>query len=131
MSYNETAKNVESNLFDKKEDQLKSQLYGYFSSLILSKKYAPANPDLEIVMKKFGLEFRPYVYKSRTVLLSRVIRIIEKKEKNDLVSILKEIDKYLNDFNQNIQVSDADDTEEKKTKKKKKNIFDDIFNQLG
>ena len=128
MNHNENLKKVEINLFEEKEDRLRCQLYGYFSFLILSKKFASTNSDLIIVMESFGLAFRPYVYKSRTLLLSRVVRTIEKKDKNELSASLDDIVNYLNDFNKNVEKPIEDD---EMKKKKKKNIFDDIFNQLS
>ncbi|HCT6960521.1 TPA: hypothetical protein OT674_001364, partial [Enterococcus faecalis] len=59
------------------------------------------------------------------ILLSRIIRAIEKMDEKE-VSIL--IEKLINFI-------EVDDILNQKTKvsykKKKKNIFDDIFNQLG
>lgn len=133
MNYNEKLKEIETNLFINKEDKLKSQLYGYYTSLILSKKIAPHNSDLEPVMGYFGLEFKPYVYKSRTILLSRVIRLIEKKADDELISSIEEISSYLNNLEDKPETDDSNNIEDnkEKKKKKKKNIFDDIFNQLG
>lgn len=133
MNYNEKLKEIETSLFINKEDKLKSQLYGCYTSLILSKKIAPHNSDLKPVMEYFGLEFKPYVYKSRTILLSRVIRLIEKKADDELISSIEEISSYLNSLEDSSETNDTniiEDNKEKK-KKKKKNIFDDIFNQLG
>ncbi|TLQ06050.1 hypothetical protein FEZ48_11195 [Marinilactibacillus psychrotolerans] len=130
MDYNHKKEKIESSLFEMRNDQLKNYLYGYFASLIISKKYAPNNPDLEKLMAKFGLEFRPYVYKSRTVLLSRVIRIIEKKEDEDLLLMLDNLFDFIKTFDNEV-IEENGNTSSKTKKKKKKNIFDDIFDQLG
>jgi hypothetical protein len=79
VDYKEKISKIDYELYQESNDKPKSQLYGYFTTLILSKVYAPMNSDLEEIMKEFKLNFLPYVYKSRTILLSRVIRIIEKK----------------------------------------------------
>ncbi|QRZ33086.1 hypothetical protein [Lactococcus cremoris] len=131
MDYKEKISKIDYELYQESDDKLKSQLYGYFTTLILSKVYAPMNSDLEDIMKKFNIKFLPYVYKSRTILLSRVIRIIEKKSNQDLSTMLDSLKEYLDsaDIKEDSLKKDTKKTDKKK--RKKKNIFDDIFNQLG
>lgn len=131
MNYREKMLNIEKGLYDKDIDGKKNQLYGYFSTLILSKKFANMNPELEEIMHFFGLDFLPYVYKSRTVLLSRVIRIIEKKDEESLNGMLDELESYIEKFELENLENELPIKNVSKKKKKKKNIFDDIFNQLG
>lgn len=126
MNYNNQVKDIENMLFSDSEEEIKSKLYGHFSTLILSKKYAPSNSDLINVMAEFDLEFKIYVYKSRTVLLSRIIRIIEKKDETEIEKIVFQLEKFLKKG-----IPEVEEKKEGKNKKKKKNIFDDIFNQLG
>ena len=131
MNYKEKILNIEKGLYDEEIDWKKNQLYGYFSTLILSRKFAYRNNELEEIMIYFNLEFLPYVYKSRTILLSRIIRIIEKKDDQELNKMLEELENY-------IEKSELEYSKDKlpvknvsKKKKTKKNIFDDIFNKLG
>lgn len=133
MNYKEIMAKIESRLYKGKNERVKSQMYGYFTTLILSKTYAPKNSDLKEIMEYFGMEFLPYVYKSRTILLSRVIRQIEKKDDDSLIEMYAEFKEYLDKVE---KVSDSSEDENSKmnkedNKKKRKNIFDDIFNQLG
>lgn len=131
MDYKEKISKIDNQLYKEVNEKLKSQLYGYFVTLILSKNYAPKNSDLPDVMKEFNLNFLPYVYKSRTILLSRVVRIIEKKNEQDLISMLNILKEYLNTICINEADSSNDVKKAGKKKRVKKNIFDDIFNQLG
>ncbi|NHI66755.1 hypothetical protein ET009_00690 [Lactococcus garvieae] len=131
MDYKEKISKIDYELYQESNDKLKSQLYGYFTTLILSKIYAPMNSDLEDIMKEFKLNFLPYVYKSRTILLSRVIRIIEKKNEQELASMLDGLKEYLNNIDLKDSTSKKKNKQTDKKKRKKKNIFDDIFNQLG
>lgn len=131
MDYKEKISKIDNQLYKEVNEKLKSQLYGYFVTLILSKNYAPKNSDLPDVMKEFDLNFLPYVYKSRTILLSRVVRIIEKKNEQDLISMLNVLKEYLNTIRINEADSSNDVKKAGKKKRVKKNIFDDIFNQLG
>lgn len=131
MDYKEKISKIDNQLYKEVNEKLKSQLYGYFVTLILSKNYAPKNSDLPDVMKEFDLNFLPYVYKSRTILLSRVVRIIEKKNEQDLISMLNILKEYLNTIRINEADSSNDVKKAGKKKRVKKNIFDDIFNQLG
>ena len=126
MNYKNELKEIENNLIKEKES-LKKNLYGLFTVLILSKRYASKNDELEQIMKLFNFEFKEYVYKSRTILISRVIRIIEKGSDEDNFNRMNILNEFLKDFyKETEEISD-----DEKKKKKKKNIFDDIFNQLG
>lgn len=120
-------KKIRSLIFEDDVESVKSDLYGVFSSLILSKKIAPRNPDLEKIMNAFNFEFKEYVYKSRTTVLSRVIRIIEKMDEDSLQNLIIILLKFLETQIEDDKLVEKDS----KNKKKKKNIFDDIFNQLG
>lgn len=131
MDYKEKIFKIDYELYKGVDDKIKSQLYGYFVTLILSKNYAPMNSDLEVIMKEFNLNFLPYVYKSRTILLSRVVRIIEKKTEKELSSMLDSLKEYLNNVDIGEDPSNNDAKKVDKKKRTKKNIFDDIFNQLG
>lgn len=120
-------------MFDSDIQLVKNELYGVFSSLILSKNYAPQNKDLENIMSLFQFAFKDYVFKSRTILLSRVIRIIESKDEQELKKLIITLLNYLeNNDSKTKSVSKEEKVDGKKiTNKKKKNIFDDIFDQLG
>lgn len=79
----------------------KHVLLGVSSSIILSKEIFPKNDDLKIFLKEtYNLEFRDYVFKSRTLIVARVIRHINKLESNDTEKLRKSlllfIDKLLN-----------------------------------
>lgn len=133
MNYKEIMAKIEARLYKGKNERVKSQMYGYFTTLILSKTYAPKNSDLKEMMEYFGMEFLPYVYKSRTILLSRVIRQVEKKDDDSLIEMYTKFKEYLDKVE---TLSDSSESENSKmnkedNKKKRKNIFDDIFNQLG
>jgi hypothetical protein len=77
----------------------KYKLIGISSEIILSFDIFPKNPDLEpFVSEVFNAEFRPYVFKSRTLLASRVIRIIHQStdseislQKNKLYKFIEEL----------------------------------------
>jgi|GEM_PF-6484340 len=131
MSYKTDFNNIEKKIYDSSTDELKNQLYGYFSTIILSKKYACSNKELPLMMSYFDLEFLPYAYKSRTTLLSKVIRIIEKKDEEELMITLKTLSTYLSEFeSDNLQVG-KEIKKPKNKQKESKNIFDNIFDHLG
>lgn len=101
---------------EKDEEILNSFLYGFMSSYILSGSFKK-NIEIKESLSNFGFNYLDYVYKSRTIILSRVIRDIENfnteqliKFKNQLVDILlKE------------QVKNKEQSKEKNEKKIRKN----------
>lgn len=72
---------IQSNKLD--SSQAISLFIGFSGRLVLTRDTFKHNSDLEpfileVFLKPFGKEqFRPYVYKSRTLLTSRVLRLLE------------------------------------------------------
>ena len=68
------------------------ELYPIVVMLVIKKKYFKRNDDLIELLEIFDLEFKDYVMKSRTLLLARILREIEKiKDVDDIVLNLKKI----------------------------------------
>ena len=68
------------------------ELYPIVVMLIIKKSYFKRNNDLMELLKIFNLEFKDYVMKSRTLLLARILREIEKiKDIDDVVLNIKKI----------------------------------------
>lgn len=68
------------------------ELYPIVVMLIIKKSYFKRNNDLMELLKIFNLEFKDYVMKSRTLLLARILREIEKiKDIDNVVLNLKKI----------------------------------------
>lgn len=62
----------------KSKDIPSFQMMGIVSELILSKKVFSKNTEISIFLKLvFETEFKEYVMKSRTLILSRAIRVID------------------------------------------------------
>ncbi|MRB22655.1 hypothetical protein GH839_17450 [Bacillus thuringiensis] len=68
----------------KDEESLRISLYGYSSEIILSKELFTNNKELVEFISLLGLEFRDYVYASRTVVISRIIRDLQKRDMSQL-----------------------------------------------
>ncbi|WP_270740324.1 hypothetical protein [Lacticaseibacillus paracasei] len=104
------------------------RLYAASTYLLLSKSFFPSNSDLPAFSEKLlyslnkyrnknstkSIHFGDYVYKSRTVLVSRVIRIIERSDENEVKIIITEISRFVT-----------------KPSKKKKNSVDALLDRFG
>ena len=86
-------------LFKKKKKNKtipKYKIIGIVSQLLLSRKIFPANIDIEKFLKDiFELEFKTYLFRSRTLIVARVTREIlasenEKEYKNKLYNFVQE-----------------------------------------
>lgn len=94
----------------KNKDIPRFSMMGIVSELILSKEVFHKNSDIEVFLKDiFNVEFRNYVIKSRTLIVSRVIRTIDKSTVDDystyrarllkFIDSLYEIEKSKKDVN--------------------------------
>lgn len=65
----------------------KYKLIGIISELILSFEVFKRNSDIELFIKQtFNMKFKPYVYKSRTLIVSRVVRLVSSADEEKLRS---------------------------------------------
>jgi hypothetical protein len=68
----------------KNEHSLRMFLYGCSAQIILSKDIFVNNKELIDFILSVGFEFKDYVYASRTIVVSRIIRELEKKNLQQL-----------------------------------------------
>ena len=92
--------------------------------LVIKKNYFKRNDDLIELLKIFNLEFKDYVMKSRTLLLARILREIEKiKDVDDVVLNLKKI--LIKNINE------EDRTVQNKGKNRDKKYLDSIIEKYS
>lgn len=110
-------------------------VYGYITNVILSTEKFKNNIDIkEFLENETSLflndddKFKEYVYKTRTLILARVIRITEKRE--DKTLLFNEFEAALFDRNKSKDTTINDNEKPKNNKKKKRNKFDDLLNQF-
>lgn len=116
---------------DKNEEVL---IYGYITHVILSRKKFKNNIEIkEFLEKETTLflnddeKFKDYVYKTRTLILARAIRITEQREnKTSLYNEFKTAMYNINKSNDKMKK----DNDQKHSKKKKKNKFDELLDQF-
>lgn len=90
-------------------EDFKLELYSIITNLILSKDIFKSNKEVGEFLDKIDISFKDYVMNSRTMILARTLRIINKSEEEDLI-------KYKSTLNELI-VSDELKKEDKKNKK--------------
>ncbi|QNK86479.1 hypothetical protein H7992_14555 [Sporosarcina sp. resist] len=97
MSKNHLIKNIVIVADLKNIEDKKIILYGIITDIIFSSSLIKKNSDFQnFTQDFFGVQFKGYVYKSRTLLLARCLRLIEKY---DLEKVNVLIDKLLLVFN--------------------------------
>lgn len=137
MNETEILKKYISKINETKDLEYKrSLLYSAYSTFILSSTFFRLNADikeflnpllqqLDIIFDshKRPLIFKDYVYKSRSLIIARFIRIIQHSN-TDSISLLA--DSLTNYFASNISTS-----KNKKSKKKRKNSVDELLERFG
>lgn len=120
------------------EDKIKIELYGVVSSLLLSEIFNRNNEIkdfLENSNDKFK-EIKPYVYLSKTLIIGRISREIEKESKLFNYNFALDIKAYIENWIK--ETDDGDVIEEpnrksdnlKKDDIKKKNYTDSLFDRF-
>ncbi|ENJ6136856.1 hypothetical protein COM04_03185 [Bacillus wiedmannii] len=100
---------------------LRLELYSIVTDVFLSKEHFNKNKDIATFIDSINFKYGDYLFKSRTLLLARILRDIKEAEKQDLLLITKNLQTLL--FN-NIEP----DTKTKA--KSSKNYVDSIMEQF-
>lgn len=98
------------------EDAIKFELYGIVVNLFLSKSEFPLNSDVIQFLDELKIEHKPYLLKSRTMVLGKVIRTIEKKDIDELHFYFEVIEKRIN-IMENQQVKEKENNKNKSKSK--------------
>ncbi len=101
-------------------DRVRFKIYAIYIEILLNHDLFHHNDDIKPFCKKLNLSFKNYVFKSRTLLVSRIIRLIEKSDTQSLVL-------YKNVANSLIESYSEGNLKENKTKNnnsKTTNIID-------
>ncbi|WP_428430083.1 hypothetical protein [Mammaliicoccus sciuri] len=104
----------------KNSEELRLNLYSLYSDYLLSREAFKKNKDLKPFLEQNNIYFKDYVYASRTTIISRVIRKIEKGEIEDLNLYFNSIKNVL-----------FDELSLPKDKVKQNDDLDEILNQFG
>lgn len=83
----------------KDKDLIKFECFSVVTTYMLSKEEFKHNVDLIIFMEALGLKCKPYLYKSRTAMLARTIRYLDKAEVNEILQVLSIIKKRITEEN--------------------------------
>lgn len=113
-------KKVISRTNTKNSEELRLNLYSLYSDYLLSKEVFKNNKDLKPFLEQNNIYFKEYVYASRTTIISRVIRKIEKGG-------IEELNLYFNSIKNVL----FDELSLPKEKVKHNDDLDDILNQFG
>ena len=108
----------------KDEELIRLESFSVIVSFILSKEAFRANVDLKIFMEELGIECKPYLAKSRTAMLAKMLRIVEKAEKQQLL-------KYIAVINQKISDIPEEEKIQTQNKKNKKNYMKEVLELYG
>ncbi|MDN4066686.1 hypothetical protein QYF50_02170 [Paenibacillus vini] len=73
------------------EDLIRLELYSIVTDVFLSREYFNRNSDIVAFIKAINYEYADYLFKSRTLLLARILRDINKAEKKDLLLIMRSL----------------------------------------
>lgn len=103
---------------------LRYELFAIFATTILSKEEFKSNKDITNFLDIFGITFKEYVMKTRTLIMAKTLRIIEKLEMNDL-NIYKE------DLKRLYLIESDDDHTKNNATSQEKNYMKDILNKYS
>ncbi|MFJ6923014.1 MAG: hypothetical protein ACIRZZ_07545 [Lactobacillus gallinarum] len=116
----------------KNTEQITEQLYGLYTYILLNRNMFKRNSDLknfiEPIFEKINvyytkdIQFKDYVYKSRSLVIARFIRIIEKSNNNVRNELILNAETLLLDEQKN-------DGQVNK-KRKRKNTVDDLLTRF-
>lgn len=105
-----------------KIETVRYKLLSISTVVFLSKDLFKHNIDIETILLKADIHFRPYVFKSRTLIVAKIVRIIEEASGDQLFLLLDTLKEFLFE-NKNISSPPKKRTGE--------NDIDDLLDQFG
>lgn len=102
-------------------DLLRLELYSIITDVFLSKEYFTKNSDIVNFIDEIDLQYANYLFKSRTLLLARILRDINKADKDELILVTRSLQNLL--FN---KIEPDTKTKDKKSR----NYVDSIMEQF-
>ncbi|WP_312373048.1 hypothetical protein [Lachnoclostridium sp.] len=104
-------------------DILRFDMYSVITYMILSKEVFRNNKEIIEFLEKINLSFKPYVFKSRTILLGKIIRYIEVADRENLLKMLSGVRKQLE---LSVDENEAHNVELSKNKNNKGNYMSEL-----
>ncbi|NUE97527.1 hypothetical protein GYV61_02045 [Lactobacillus melliventris] len=146
MNELEIIKKVYSNIKKTKDvNYRKTMLYSVYSFLLLSTNYFHHNIDLKSILtpllqdidniykekerKNKSCVFKDYVYKSRSQIVARFIRIIQKSDESVQIILINFLTRFIDENSNNYGKSVSDKS--KKVKKDRPNSVDELLSRFG
>lgn len=108
----------------KDEELIRLESFSVIVSFMLSKEVFKVNFELKEFMNELGMDCKPYLVKSRTAMLAKIVRVFEKAEKQQLFYYIDIINKRIDELpeeEKNVQVN----------KKSKKNYMKEVLELYG
>lgn len=108
----------------KDEELIRLESFSVIVSFMLSKEVFKVNFELKEFMNELGMDCKPYLVKSRTAMLAKIVRVFEKAEKQQLFYYIDIINKRIDELpeeEKNVQVN----------KKSKKNYMKEGLELYG
>ena len=106
---------------------IKLELYGIVVDFILSKEEFPLNENIADFLTELKISYKPYLLKSRTTMLGKIIRNIEKADESQLRL-------YISILQSKLEMQENNSSTEKNiksTKKSKSNYMSNLINKYS
>ncbi|WP_462392619.1 hypothetical protein [Clostridium cadaveris] len=112
------------------EELLRYELYSILTAILLSTEEFRSNKEIGPFLNLLNLNFKEYVMKSRTNIISRTLRNIEKADLNTL-QLYKKVLKELYTNSKDNEIKEKDIKQNKDKKQNKDNYMSDILNKYS
>lgn len=111
----------------KDEELIRLESFSVTVSFLLSKEAFKLNSELKEFMNELGLECKPYLAKSRTAMLAKVIRAFEKADKGQILDYIYIIEKKIDELPETLEIEKAIPS----NRKNKKNYMKEMLELYG
>lgn len=103
------------------DDRVRFKIYAIYIEILLNHDLFHRNIDIKPFCGQLNLSFKDYVFRSRTLVVSRVIRLIEKSDTQSLILFKKTADSLIKTY---LKENSKSKPKGGKLKKQSTNIID-------
>lgn len=112
------------------KEKIKMELYGIVIVFLLDKELFKRNIDIKEFLNQTSPifnSFKPYVYRSRTILIGRVLRVIEKEDKMFCYNLSMDIKTFIEKY---FDMIDKVNMDNKLESESEENYTDKLFKRF-
>lgn len=115
----------------KNPELIRFELFSILTSILLSKDVFKNNSEIVSFLSSLNIEFKEYVFKSRTLIIARVLRTVENLDESMLELYMIALENVLRRETENTEETKNKETKQQNEKNSSNNYIEEILKKYS